>query len=63
MEENKKELYNDDIIWDGDNYNGSYPWKGAILAVGISFIILFLFIIPWFIGLFNFYSWVLKLLS
>ena len=34
-----------------------YPWQGALIACGVSAIMIFVFIIPWVIGGFNILTW------
>lgn len=58
---NKKEKnmeYEDTIIFDDDNYNGGYPWKGAIIAFGGLAIAIFCIIIPWIVGWIKILTWI-----
>lgn len=50
--------YEDTIIFDDDNYNGGYPWKGAIIAFGGLAIAIFCIIIPWIVGWIKILTWI-----
>lgn len=36
-----------------EDESDSYPWKGAIIAIGITIIVVFVFILPWVYGVFK----------
>jgi len=46
------------IFDDDDNYDGGYPWKGAIIAFGLGFIAMFFGIIPWLVGWIYILKWI-----
>lgn len=49
---------NDDYVIFDDEEDDTYPWKGALVACCISFVIIFCFLIPLVIGWIKMLTWI-----